>query len=313
MIKAKNLTKLFGHIQAVDDISFSVGKGEVLGFLGPNGAGKTTTMKMLTGFLQPNFGTAKICGKDICLETKEAQKNIGYLPEGSPLYLEMTPRTFLEFIARARGLDGNKKQAAIEKVVETIGLGPVMEQSIETLSKGFGRRLGLAQALIHDPKVLILDEPTDGLDPNQKFEARALIARLSKQKAIIISTHILEEVDSLCTRVIIIHQGRVVADSTPHGLREKSRYHNAVVMRGSKAGHFKLARKLRALPGIEAVETKTEGEKAEVTVLAQGGRSPIAAIQNHIKEVGWRAEELSIDPGRLDDVFRSLTQGREVA
>lgn len=313
MIKAKNLTKLFGHTPAVDDISFSVGKGEVLGFLGPNGAGKTTTMKMLTGFLQPTFGTAKICGKDICTKTKEAQKNIGYLPEGSPLYFEMTPRSFLEFIADARGLEGKKKKTAIEKVVETIGLMPVMDQSIETLSKGFGRRLGLAQALIHDPKVLILDEPTDGLDPNQKFEARALIARLAKQKAIIISTHILEEVESLCTRAIIIHQGRVVADSTPRGLREKSRYHNAVIMRGPKAGHFKMARKLRALPGIEAVETKTEGDKAELTVLARGGRSPIAAIQNPIKEVGWKAEELSIDQGRLDDVFRTLTQGREVA
>ncbi len=313
MIKAKNLTKLFGQIPAVDDISFTVEKGEVLGFLGPNGAGKTTTMKMLTGFLEPTFGSAKICGKDICTKTQEAQRNIGYLPEGSPLYGEMTPRTFLDFIARARGLEGGKKQDAIEKVVETIGLLPVLDQSIETLSKGFGRRLGLAQALIHDPKVLILDEPTDGLDPNQKFECRALIARLAKEKAIIISTHILEEVESLCTRAIIIHRGRVVADSTPHGLKEKSRYHNAVVMRGPKARHFKLARKLRTLPGIEAVETKAEGDKAELTVLAQGGRSPIAAIQKNIKEAGWKAEELSIDQGRLDEVFRTLTQGREAA
>ena len=158
-----------------------------------------------------------------------------------------------------------------------------------------------------------MDEPTDGLDPNQKHEVRTLINSMAKDKLIIISTHILEEVESLCTRAIIIHQGRVVADSTPHGLCEKSRYHNAVVMRGAKEGYFKLARNLRALPEIEAVETKTEGEKAEITVLAQGGRSPIAAIQTHIKKTGWKADELSIDPGRLDDVFRTLTQGREAA
>ncbi len=313
MITAKNLTKLFGHVRAVDDVSFSLEKGEVLGFLGPNGAGKTTTMKMLTGFLEPTSGTAKICGKDICTKTLEAQKNIGYLPEGSPLYGEMTPLTFLDFVARARGLAGQKKQAAIDKAVRDIGLVPVLHQSIETLSKGFGRRLGLAQALIHDPKVLILDEPTDGLDPNQKFDVRALIARLAKEKAIIISTHILEEVENLCTRVMIIHMGRIVADTTPHGLREQSRYHNAVILRGAKAGHFKLARKLKALEGIAGVETRTEGDKAEITVIAQGRRSPIGVIQGHLRDTGWKPEEVSIDPGRIDDVFRTLTQGQEAA
>jgi len=313
MIKAQNLTKLFGPARAVDDISFTVEKGEVLGFLGPNGAGKTTTMKMLTGFLEPTSGSAQICGRDICTETLLAQRDIGYLPEGSPLYGEMTPKTFLDFVARARGMDKKARSEAAQKVVEKIGLGPVMDQRIETLSKGYGRRLGLAQALIHDPRVLILDEPTDGLDPNQKFEVRALIKKLAREKAIIISTHILEEVESLCTRAIIIHQGRLVADTTPHGLREQSRYHNAVVVRGQKAGHFKLARNLKALKTIGGVETRVEGEKAEITVLAKEGTPPVAVVQAELKKSGWKAEEISIDQGRIDDVFRTLTQGREAA
>ncbi|TDI61110.1 MAG: ABC transporter ATP-binding protein, partial [Alphaproteobacteria bacterium] len=197
MISAKNLSKNFGTLKAVRGISFEVKKGEVLGFLGPNGAGKTTTMKLLTGFLVPTAGSVSICGFDISKNLLNAQQKIGYLPEGSPLYGEMTPRTFLNFISQVRGLTNDTAENAFKKVVKDVGLEGVLDQEVETLSKGYQRRLGLAQALIHDPEVLILDEPTDGLDPNQKHDVRKLIRSLARKKAIIISTHILEEVESV--------------------------------------------------------------------------------------------------------------------
>ncbi|MDE0836770.1 MAG: ATP-binding cassette domain-containing protein [Akkermansiaceae bacterium] len=215
MIEVAKLSKHFGSKLAVDELSFTVEKGEVLGFLGPNGAGKSTTMRMVTGFLPPSAGDAKICGISITDNPFEAKTKIGYLPESAPLYNDMTVIGFLKFCAAIRGLVGRKKKEAVEKSIETCFLESVAHQSIETLSKGYRHRTCLAQALLHDPEVLILDEPTDGLDPNQKFEVRQLIKRLGQDKAILFSTHILEEVEAVCTRAVIVDRGKIVADGTP--------------------------------------------------------------------------------------------------
>jgi ABC-2 type transport system ATP-binding protein len=217
MIKTEALTKQYGELTAVDAVSFTVSPGEVLGFLGPNGAGKTTTMRMLAGFINPTSGRASICGHDVDSDSIAARECLGYLPEGAPAYGEMTVRDFLDFVADLRRLRGVAR-ARVEAVIERLQLQGVLTQTIETLSKGFRRRVGLAHAIMHDPPVLILDEPTDGLDPNQKHEVRALINEMAGQKTVIISTHILEEVDAVCTRAIIIARGRIVADDTPQGL-----------------------------------------------------------------------------------------------
>jgi ABC-2 type transport system ATP-binding protein len=218
MLEIEGLTKRYGRHTVVDDLTFRCASGEVLGFLGPNGAGKSTTMKMVTGFVAPSAGRASVCEHDIQTDTMAAQRCIGYLPEGAPLYAEMTPAQFLEFIADIRGLSGNNRQQRLGEVIELLHLGPVLNQNIDTLSKGFKRRVGLAQAILHDPDVLILDEPTDGLDPNQKHEVRELIRSMSEEKLIIISTHILEEVEAVCTRAIIIADGRLLVDDTPEAL-----------------------------------------------------------------------------------------------
>ena len=222
MLEIRHLTKRFGPFTAVDDVSFNVAKGEVLGFLGPNGAGKSTTMKMIAGFLAPNHGTAVISGWDVTKHPIEAKKRIGYLPEGAPAYPDMTPAAFLNFVARIRGYRGREASRRIAAAVERTTLGEVMYQPIETLSKGFKRRVGIAQAILHDPEVLVMDEPTDGLDPNQKHEVRALIREMAPQKAIVISTHILEEVDAVCTRAMIVARGRIVADGTPQELEQRA-------------------------------------------------------------------------------------------
>ena len=222
MITTKNLSKRYGEILAVDDVSFSVNPGEVLGFLGANGAGKSTTMRMIAGFIAPSAGSVSVCGHDIDRSPVEAKACMGYLPEGAPSYGEMTVGEFLDFVADIRGLDGARRRERRAIVVERLALAPVIDQVVETLSKGFRRRVGLAQALIHDPKVLILDEPTDGLDPNQKNEVRALIKNMAAEKAVILSTHILEEVEAICTRVIVISRGRVVVDETPARFRARS-------------------------------------------------------------------------------------------
>jgi ABC-2 type transport system ATP-binding protein len=215
LIEISGLTKRFGAFTAVDGVTFSVARGEVLGFLGPNGAGKSTTMRMLAGFMIPSDGTARICGHDVQSDGVAARRVLGFLPEGAPTYPEMTVSGFLTFCARVRGFGGKELARRIEHAVGMTRLDGVMLQPVETLSKGFKRRVGLAQALLHDPPVLVLDEPTDGLDPNQKHEVRALIAQMAPHKAIVISTHILEEVDAVCSRAIIIAGGRVVADETP--------------------------------------------------------------------------------------------------
>ncbi|WP_137390524.1 ABC transporter ATP-binding protein [Rhodoligotrophos defluvii] len=219
LVSLHGLVKRFAGITAVDGISLEVGEGEVLGFLGPNGAGKSTTMKMATGFLPPDSGQAVICGHDVASQPKAAKRALGYLPEGAPAYGEMTPRAFLSFVADIRGLSGGGRRAALDRAMGLTELEAVAEQPIETLSKGFKRRVGLAQAILHDPPVLILDEPTDGLDPNQKHQVRQLITEMAPRKAIIISTHILEEVDAVCSRAVIIARGRIVADGTADALR----------------------------------------------------------------------------------------------
>lgn len=222
MIEVENLSKKFGSKTAVDNLSFSVKKGEVLGFLGPNGAGKSTTMRMITGFLAPTHGDARICGISVIDHPSKAKQRIGYLPESAPLYNDMTVTSFLRFAAEIRGLGGSAKKEAVERAIETCFLQSVANQSIDTLSKGYRHRTCLAQALLHDPEVLILDEPTDGLDPNQKHEVRQLIRRLGETKAILFSTHILEEVEASCTRAFIVDQGRIVIDGTPAELLERS-------------------------------------------------------------------------------------------
>jgi ABC-2 type transport system ATP-binding protein len=222
MIEVESLTKQFGSKIAVDHLSFTVKKGEVLGFLGPNGAGKSTTMRMITGFIPPTSGDARVCGISITENPGQAKTKIGYLPESAPLYNDMTVVGFLKFCASIRGLKGTAKNDAVERAIETCFLNSVARQSIDTLSKGYRHRTCLAQALLHDPEVLILDEPTDGLDPNQKFEVRQLIKRLGKTKAILFSTHILEEVEAACTRAVIVDRGQIVADGTPAELLEQS-------------------------------------------------------------------------------------------
>ena len=303
MIEIKNLTKRFAHHTAVDGLSFQVQQGEVLGFLGPNGAGKSTTMKMLTGFLAPTSGTASILGFDIQSDTLKAQQQIGYLPEGAPCYGDMTVRGFLEFIAEVRGYRGAEKKQRVQRAVEQVELDKVLEQSIETLSKGFKRRVGLAQAILHDPRVLILDEPTDGLDPNQKHQVRKLIQSLAKDKIVIISTHILEEVSAVCTRAVVIAGGKVVADGTPMELESRSRYHQAVTLVAE--GELDRAA-LAALPGVAGVEDNAEGS---LTLLAAPGQVIFPQVNELIRQRGWQVKELDVERGRLDEVFRSLTRG----
>ena len=222
MISIQGLTKRFDTLTAVDNISFSVSRGEVLGFLGPNGAGKSTTMKMVTGFLPITAGRAFVCGHDVETQAMESRRRIGYLPEGAPLYGDMTPRAFLHFIAEVRGFSGEEKSRRVVAAAEQVGLAPVFNKPIETLSKGYKRRVGLAQAILHDPDILILDEPTDGLDPNQKHQVRELIKVMAPNKAIVISTHILEEVTAVCTRAVVIAEGRIVFDGTPDELASRS-------------------------------------------------------------------------------------------
>src|SRR5580658_1993817 len=281
MITTKNLSKRYGEILAVDDVSFEVSPGEVLGFLGANGAGKSTTMRMIAGFIAPTAGRVRVCGHDIERSPVEAKSCMGYLPEGAPSYGEMTVGEFLDFVADVRALSGELRRQRRGVVVERLALGPVIDQVIETLSKGFRRRVGLAQALIHDPQVLILDEPTDGLDPNQKHEVRRLINELSKDKLVIVSTHILEEVHEVCTRAIVIANGRIVADETPTTLESRSRYHNAVSLRFEKPEEMAAAaRELAALPQVEAVET--DARALRLTAVPKHGANALAAVSTLI-------------------------------
>lgn len=307
MIEVKSLCKSYGSFKAVDDLSFTVEAGQVLGFLGPNGAGKSTTMKMLTGFLTPTSGTAWVNGIDVVDSSVEARKNIGYLPEGAPSYGEMTVQQFMMFIARARLIEKNEVLPSVERVIEKLNLTGVKHQPVETLSKGFKRRVGLAQAIIHDPQILILDEPTDGLDPNQKREVRRLIRAMSKDKIIIISTHILEEVAAVCNRVMIIANGRLLADDSPQGLIGRSRYHNAVSLVVESAQ--KVASSLSELPEV----AKAEFREGELTLFPTGQGDLFEAVTAAVSENQWQVSSLRLEAGRLDEVFHTITCGEAAA
>ncbi len=307
MITTKNLSKRYGDILAVDDLTFSVAPGEVLGFLGANGAGKSTTMRMIAGFIAPTAGEVTVCGHDILEAPVAAKSCIGYLPEGAPSYGEMTVGEFLDFIADVRGLRGARRRERRDIVIERLALAPVIDQVIETLSKGFRRRVGLAQALIHDPQVLILDEPTDGLDPNQKHEVRRLINELSKDKLVVVSTHILEEVHEVCTRAIIIADGRIVADESPGALEARSRYHHAVSLRFEKSEQFAAAR--REIAGLpEVADVESDERELRLTAVPREGRNALPAVSALITRQGWDVPELHLESGRLDEVFRRLTR-----
>jgi ABC-2 type transport system ATP-binding protein len=306
MIRTEHLTKHYGSLAAVEDVSFQVSPGEVLGFLGPNGAGKTTTMRMIAGFVAPTSGKAQICGHDVETEPLAAKAVLGYLPEGAPSYGEMTVRQFLAFVADLRALEGARRAARLAHVIEHLHLGEVLEQTIETLSKGFRRRVGLAQAIVHDPPVLILDEPTDGLDPNQKHEVRTLINAMARDKIIVISTHLLEEVDAVCTRAIIISRGRIVADDTPAGLAARSRYHNAVSMQLEEPRELANARAaVAALPAVADVEVSERD--ARLTALPKAGATILPALSELAARTGLKLKELHLESGRLDEVFRAIT------
>lgn len=306
MIRAERLSRNYGPLRAVDDISFTVRPGEVLGFLGPNGAGKTTTMRMLAGFVPASAGYAEICGFRIDSQPLEAKRLLGYLPEGAPSYGEMAPGEFLQFIGRIRGLRGAALRSRIDEVCARLQLGPVLKQPIETLSKGFRRRVGLAQTILHDPPVLILDEPTDGLDPNQKHEVRELINAMAARKIIVISTHILEEVDAVCTRAIIIARGRIVADETPETLIHRSRYHNAVTIRLAHTADLSaVTDELRRLAEVD--HTEVDEHEYSVTAFPKSGAALLTVIGDLAGARRWPMENLRLEAGRLDEVFRSIT------
>ncbi len=310
MIEIDSLTKRYGRHTVVDNLSFRCEPGEVLGFLGPNGAGKSTTMKMITGFVTPSAGKALVCGHDVQTDGLAARKRLGYLPEGAPCYAEMTPGTFLSFVADIRGLSGKDRQSRLGEVIDRLHLEPVIDQSIDTLSKGFKRRVGLAQAILHDPDVLILDEPTDGLDPNQKHEVRELIRSMSSEKLIVISTHILEEVEAVCSRAIIIAQGAILADDTPDALAMRSRYHNAVRLSiGVDANLDEIQAAVEALASVAA--TEADRQRGTLIALAANGANNGAAwqdVSNLVASKAWTITGLQLQSGHLDEVFRDITR-----
>ena len=307
MIKVENLKKLFGTKHAVDGISFSVERGEVLGFLGPNGAGKSTTMRAITGFIPPSSGRVTVGGHDIVEDPIPAKRLIGYLPENAPAYTDMTVNGFLGFTAEIRGLRGDAKKKAVSRVVEMCFLETVLHQSVETLSKGYRHRTCFAQSIIHDPEVLVLDEPTDGLDPNQKHEIRSLIRRMGEKKAIIFSTHILEEVDAVCSRAIIIDRGKIVANGTPQELRQKSDWAGAVTLRVTGMAANAVKEKLSQLRSAKKVTAEATGTRITATVFPRTAGD--GDLTRDVLEAtrGWQVEELHTEEGRLDEVFRSIT------
>jgi ABC-2 type transport system ATP-binding protein len=302
------LTKRFGPITAVNDVSFRLHRGEVLGFLGPNGAGKSTTMRMITGYLAPSSGRVSVCGLDLATAPIEARRRIGYLPEGAPAYGDMTPLGLLRFTAALRGFDGATKSRRVDAMVDLLELKSVLRQPIETLSKGFKRRVGLAIALLHDPEVLILDEPTDGLDPNQKHHVRTLLQEMAASKAIIISTHILEEVDALCTRAIVIAKGRIVSDAKPAELEARSSYHNAVVLRMPVSEARPARDVIGAVAGVSRVaQSWADGDIAELVAFPADGAEILDPVCRAVEDAGIGVNEVFVERGRLDEVFRQLT------
>jgi|ERR1044071_60787 ABC-2 type transport system ATP-binding protein len=311
MIKVQNLSKSFGPKVAVNDVSFTVERGEVLGFLGPNGAGKSTTMRMITGFIPPSAGTVRIGEFDMIEQPIQAKRLIGYLPENAPAYTDMTVYGFLGFAAELRGMHGEEKKKAIHRVVDLCFLESVLYQSVDTLSKGFRHRTCFAQSIIHDPQVLVLDEPTDGLDPNQKHEVRGLIRRMGEKKAIVFSTHILEEVEAACSRAIIIDRGQIVANGTPAQLKQRSEVAGAVLLRAEGINGTALGQKLSPLTTVRKMSVlKDEAGRVTARVFPQpncrNGELARSIYETAARE-GWKIEELHTEEGRLDEVFRSIT------
>lgn len=307
MIFANNLSKRFGHLQAVDDISLNLSRGEVLGFLGPNGSGKSTTMKMITGFMRPDKGQIEICGINMLTQPIAAQRHIGYLPEGAPAYDDLTTFAYLSFIAEIRQFFGASKHRAISYVVERTNIGAVLHQPIGTLSKGFKRRVGLAQALLHNPDVLILDEPTDGLDPNQKHEVRNLIREISPDKAIIISTHILEEVETLCDRTLIIANGHVVSNGTPREFEQRSRYYNAVTLILAPSDTDAVHKQLLSIEGVSDVEITATADSSTLIALADPDQNILSSIATRAQQQSWPIVQLHLKKVNLDEIFRDVT------
>jgi ABC-2 type transport system ATP-binding protein len=304
-IVVESLRKEFGAFTAVDGISFDVRRGEVVGFLGPNGAGKSTTMRMITGFLAPSGGQIRVDGLDVCKHPTQVKQRIGYLPEGAPAYGEMTVTGFLGFIADIRGYRGAEKQERIQSAIHKANLGSVIHKPIETLSKGFKRRVGLAQAILHDPPILVMDEPTDGLDPNQKHEVRELISEMAQDKAILISTHILEEVNAICDRAVIIAHGRLVFDGTPQALEAMSGQHNAVTINFIGALPDIAEQRLRALDDVAGVIC--EQALNRLRVMPGEGLSIAGQVTRLVRDEGWEIEEVYVTAGQLDEVFRRIT------
>lgn len=309
MIQVENLTKQFQQFVAVDHLGFEVSPGEVLGFLGPNGAGKSTTMKMLTGFLAPTAGRVVIHGFDMQKQALAAKQKIGYLPEGAPCYGDMSTRDFLAFIADIRGMKGSHRKQRLAEVVGQIGLEAVSGKKIDTLSKGFKRRVGLAQAILHDPDILILDEPTDGLDPNQKHHVRELIRNLSREKIVIVSTHILEEVSAVCSRAMIIDHGKLVVDTTPRELEKMSRYHEAVQARLDPASHQAAEQLFSTCSEVDCFEF--DRVTGSYTVFPKAQQDISGMLRERLASQNIPVLEFYSEKGRLDDVFRSLTTGRQ--
>ena len=308
LVQATDLRKRFGDILAVDGISLDVRRGEVLGFLGPNGAGKSTTMKMLTGFLEPDGGEARIAGIDVFEQPRAAKARLGYLPEGAPCYGDMTVAAFLTFIAQIRGFAGKEEKGRVALAVEQTALASVLGQRIETLSKGFKRRVAIAQAILHDPEVLIMDEPTDGLDPNQKYQVRKLIAEMAADKAIIVSTHILEEVEAVCSRAIIINRGRIVADGTAEQLMRRLPYHGSIGVRVGVERAEAVSQALARFDAIAKVETIGTGNgRVKLRALPREGAPAASELVTLIRTKFIEVDDVSIERGNLDDVFRQIT------
>ena len=308
MIEVVEISRNFGRFQAVSNVSFQVQKSEVLGFLGPNGAGKSTTMKMLTGYLQPSSGDALICGHSVTKQSLKARAKIGYLPESAPSYGEMQVEEFLRFAGKVRGLTGGKLNSQIEKVLEDTSLQTVRKQLIETLSKGYRQRTCLAQSLLHDPPVLLLDEPTDGLDPNQKYEVRKLISQLKEDRTILVSTHILEEVEAICTRAIILSEGKIVGDGTPEELLSKSVYHNAINLKISVKPNQNVQQILLGIPSVERVEIQSSNHQTlSFVILAKQGQPILEEVKERLDQQNVKIVEMYVEKGRLDEVFRQMT------
>lgn len=312
MIKAVDLVKDFGPRRAVDGVSFEVEKGTVLGFLGPNGAGKTTTIRMIAGFLPPSSGRVFVKGVNAAEDPVTAQKNIGYMPETTPLYEDMTVSGFLRFLAEVRGFTGKEREARVDRSLERCFLQPVRNQAIDTLSKGYRQRTCLAQTLLHDPDILLLDEPTEGLDPNQKQVVRDMIKEMASERVVMLSTHVLEEVEAICTRAIIISAGKVVADDAPAVLKTRSRQYNAVTLAAAGSG---IVPALEKIPAVERVEMLEEGR---IIAFPKNGEAIAPDILEAARANRWKVTDIKVNEGRLDDVFRQITatedtKSREVA